>query len=71
MMNWFLNVFIAILSFAFIFIDSDLKNMIRHYKTQKKTWVSMCLFDNAAWVAFAFAMSLAPIAITVALQIVI
>ena len=30
------------------------------------TLLPMSIFDNAAWVAFAFAMSLAPIAIAVA-----
>ena len=67
-MNWFLNVFIAVFSFIFIFADSDLGNMIKHYKTQKKIWLGMCIFDNIAWIAFAFAMTLAPIAITVALS---
>jgi len=68
LMNWFLNVFIAVLSFIFIFVDSDLKKMFRHYKKEKKIWWGMCIFDNAAWIAFASAMVLAPIAITVALS---
>lgn len=68
MMNWFLNVFIAIISLIFILVKSDFKIMLSHTKTQKYTWIGMCLFDNAAWIAFAFALSMAPMAIAVALS---
>lgn len=68
MMNWFLNVFIAIMSFIFIFIDSDLKKMIKQYKTEKRVWWGMCILDNIAWIAFAFSMVLSQIAISVAIS---
>lgn len=68
MMNWFLNVFLAIISFVFIFIDSDVKSMFKHFKKQKFTWLGMVVFDNVAWISFAFAMVMAPIAITVAIS---
>ncbi len=68
MMTWFLNAFMAIISFGFIFIDSDFKKMIKHYKKEKITWWGMCIFDNMAWIAFAFSMVLSQIAISVAIS---
>lgn len=68
MMNWFLNVFMAVFSFAFIIYTSDFGKMLKHFKTEKRTWLSMSIFDNIAWIAFAFSMTLSPIAITVALS---
>lgn len=68
MMNFILNVIIAFSSFIFIISRSRFKKMIADVQKNKAEWISMCIFDNSAWIAFAFAMTLAPVAITVALS---
>jgi len=68
MVNWFLNVFLAAFSLIFLVAKGGVKDMARNYKVEKKVWLGMCIFDNLAWIAFAGAMSLSPIAITVALS---
>lgn len=68
MMNFFLNIFIAISSLAVIIYKGEIKKIIPSLKKDKGTWLGMCIFDNAAWIAFAYALVLAPIAITVALS---
>jgi len=67
-MNWFLSIFLAIISGLYIVFTGDIKKLTRHVKANKKFIASMCIFDNAAWIAFAFSMSLAPIGIAVALS---
>lgn len=68
MMNFFLNVFIAFFSLLFILYRGTLPKLFSDIRKDKKIWLGMCVFDNAAWIAFAFAMTLAPIAIAVALS---
>ncbi len=68
MMNWFLSVFLTVISFIFIFMNYNFKSLAKNYKTQKRIWWGMCIFDNLAWIAFAFAMTLSPIAIAVAIS---
>lgn len=68
MVNWFLNIFMMILSLIFIVSQRDIGNLIKHIKTNKKLCLQICILDNSAWIAFAFAMTLAPIGIAVALS---
>ncbi|MEK6927937.1 MAG: DMT family transporter [Nanoarchaeota archaeon] len=68
MMNFVLNVVIAIASLAVILYKKELKLLVPNIRKEKWTWLGMCVFDNIAWVAFAYAMILAPIAIAVALS---
>ncbi len=67
-MNWFLNVFIAVPSLVVIILKGNLKNFWPSIKRNKGKLIGMCIFDNAAWIAFAQAMILAPIAIAVSLS---
>ena len=66
MMNWFLNLFIALASFPFVVHSHTLSRVWKDAIDKKTLW--MCLLDNSAWIAFAFAMTLAPIAIAVAIS---
>lgn len=68
MMNWFLNIFIAFCSLVYILYKGKTKHMIKDSKKNKWTLLGMCIFDNAAWIGFAFAMTLSSIGITVALS---
>ena len=68
MINWFLNVFIALVCYG------RLKYYGKHTAMWQNCWRykhflgKMCILDNAAWIAFAYAMVLAPIGIAVALS---
>jgi len=65
---WFLHGGIAIASFLVIVAKGYTKNLVKSFKKGKKLILSMSILDNSAWIAFAFAMTLAPISITVALS---
>lgn len=68
MVNWFMNVFIMVFSFIFIIFEGDFQNLVRHIKRNKKLCLAMSVLDNSAWIAFASAMALTPIAVVVALS---
>jgi drug/metabolite transporter (DMT)-like permease len=68
MANFFINVFIMIATAIFLVGKGKFGKTIRDAFSYRGTLLPMSIFDNAAWVAFAFAMSLAPIAVAVALS---
>ena len=68
LMNFFLNVFIAVASGLFLLARGELHKFFRDFVQTRKLMLPMLISDNAAWVAFAFAMTLAPIGIAVALS---
>lgn len=68
MVNWFFNFVITIGCLIFLIKRGDLRTIFSDIKKSKGWWFGMCVLDNSAWVAFAFAMSIIPIAITVALS---
>ncbi len=67
MVNWFIATFTAIICIV-IMIKNKRLSFVKHLRKNKKLLISMCLLDNIAWVAFAFAMTIAPISIAVALS---
>lgn len=68
MINWFMSIFMAIITFSYLLSKKRATKMKRDLLSEKKLLFSMCFLDNIAWAAFAFAMTLAPIAIAVALS---
>jgi len=68
MMNWFLNIFIALASFFYLSYNKKLSKLFRDVKSNKSFLLGMSVLDNGAWIAFAFSMLLIPIAIAVALS---
>ncbi len=68
MMIWFINIFIAIACLFYIIPKISRRKFIKNIRENKGILAGMCIFDNIAWVAFAYSMTLAPIAITVALS---
>ena len=68
MMNWFLNIFMAILCLIYIIYNNGITKLFKDAKKYKKPLIGMCVFDNMAWIGFAIALTLAPIGITVALS---
>jgi len=67
-MKWGMDLFLAVGSFIFVLKNKELKGFSKKIKQNKKTILFMSLFDNSAWLAFGFAMALAPISIAVAIS---
>lgn len=66
--NFFFNLVIAVGSGLFLLLSgrfSEFRSDLVHHRT---LILPMSILDNAAWIAFAFAMTLAPIGIAVALS---
>ena len=53
MMNFVLNVVVAIFSLIFIIYQRNTRKMLNNLKKDKLLWLGMCIFDNVAWIAFA------------------
>lgn len=68
MINWFTSLFLAIICLAYLAFNSKLHRLRLDIHKQKKFLLTMCIFDNAAWVAFAYSMALGPIAIAVSIS---
>ncbi|HVY01932.1 MAG TPA: EamA family transporter, partial [Candidatus Nanoarchaeia archaeon] len=66
--NWVINIVVALLCFAYLTYNNSIKEIFANTKKYSKIVLGMCVFDNIAWVAFAYAMVFAPIAIAVALS---
>ncbi|MBI2632714.1 DMT family transporter [Candidatus Pacearchaeota archaeon] len=66
--NWFLSTFLALACFIYLISKKNLRKTFKDVIKNKKLLFSMCTLDNIAWVAFAFSMTLAPIALAVALS---
>lgn len=65
---WFTNLVIVIFTFIFLASKGRLRKLKSDLSSNKKVLLGMCILDNLAWVSFAAAMVLSPIAITVALS---
>jgi len=68
MTNWFLNVFIALVCLSYIVCKGRLGRLERHVRDNTRLIFTVSAFDNLAWIAFAFAATLIPIAIAVAIS---
>ena len=68
MINWFINVFITIVCGIYIIKKKRVKKLIKDINKNKKFLGALSLLDNVAWIAFAASMTLAPIAISVAIS---
>ena len=65
--NWFLNVFLMIACLIYLLTQKKARILIKNAKEGGWSLWGMCILDNAAWIAFAYAMVFAPIGIAVAL----
>lgn len=68
MTNFFVNVFIAVISGAYLVCSGRAGRVIRDAISSRVLLLPTAIADNTAWIAFAFAMSLAPIGVVVALS---
>lgn len=68
MVNWFTDVMLAGIAYSKLRWHGKHKAMWQNCWKYKHFLGKMCVLDNAAWIAFAYAMVLAPIGIAVALS---
>ena len=66
--NFFVNIVIAGVLLFYLLYKGLFKKVLLDFKNNFKLMLTMSILDNLAWVAFVFAMSLAPIGIAVALS---
>ncbi len=62
---WFIHTFLAIVSFIWLWSTGSLPTLMQDFKSQAKVIIPMAIFDNAAWIAFSFAVLSIPIALTI------
>jgi drug/metabolite transporter (DMT)-like permease len=60
---WFINFFMTVACFAYLVVNKDWKNLYSDFKNNAKVVLTESLFDNAAWLSYAYAMTLIPISI--------
>lgn len=68
MVNFISDLFIAAAVGAFLLFSGRMGKTVKDIVQNKKMLFQMSVSDKAAWLAFAFAMSVAPIAVVVALS---
>jgi drug/metabolite transporter (DMT)-like permease len=68
LVNFFINLVSLVGSGIFLLWKGRFLNIFRDLARHPRTLVPMVILDNAAWVAFAFSLALAPIGIATALS---
>ncbi len=68
MASFLSDFFIALVTGAVLLSGGKFKHVIRDSIANKKVLLQMSIADNAAWLAFAFALTVAPIGVVVALS---
>jgi drug/metabolite transporter (DMT)-like permease len=68
MINWFTSLFLAIVCLVYLASKSGLHRLRLDAHKQKGLLLGMCVLDNGAWIAFAYSMVFAPIAIAVSIS---
>jgi len=63
--NWVMNLFIALVCAFYIITNKRTQKFVHHVKQNKKLLITVSIFDNFAWVCYAAAVTLIPIAIAV------
>lgn len=65
---WFSHAVIAVMCFVAMVYRRELHTLPRNIKKHPLPLLSLCLFDNAAWIGFAFATTLIPISLAVTIS---
>lgn len=67
-MNWFLSFILTIIPLSYMLLSKSTRAFFSQARSNKGFIATLCLLDNGAWVAYAFAASMTPIAIVVAIS---
>ncbi len=68
MVNWFTSLFLAVVCIAYLAHKSKLHKLRIDGGKKAGLLFGLCVFDNTAWIAFAYATVLVPIAIAVSIS---
>lgn len=60
---WFVHSLIAVVCFLYLLFKGELRSLVTDMKNYSSFIIAQSVFDNAAWIAYAFATTLIPIAI--------
>lgn len=66
--NWFTSLFMALCCFAYLIKRGSVSKLSTHLARHTRLVFTVSAFDNLAWIFFAYAASLIPIAIALALS---
>src|SRR3989338_2058158 len=66
--NWFMNIVLTLVCVFYIFVNHRTVKFISHMRQNKKLLLGMSIFDNLAWICYAGAATLIPIAIAVSIS---
>ena len=66
--NFISDLFIAVVTGIYLLVKGKFWRAWKDFRSNKKVLLQMSILDKVAWVAFAFAMTLAPIGVVVALS---
>ncbi|MDD5050153.1 MAG: EamA family transporter [Candidatus Pacebacteria bacterium] len=61
---WFINFFLTITTFVYLFAKGEWRSLPNDLRRHSKVILEESLFDNIAWLSYAFAMTLIPISIS-------
>lgn len=65
---WFFNMFIALVAFVYLALNKRLEPFFNDLRANPTLITAVCILDNTAWVCFAFACSVIPVIIALALS---
>jgi drug/metabolite transporter (DMT)-like permease len=68
MANFFVGLFLTVATGSYLIVSGKGRQLVEDVVKHRALLLPMSIADNVAWVAFAFAMTLAPIAVAVALS---
>jgi drug/metabolite transporter (DMT)-like permease len=63
MINWFVDVFVAVACIVYLLSAGRAREIIADFKNNRRLILTVSFFDNLAWVAFSSAMLFIPIAV--------
>jgi drug/metabolite transporter (DMT)-like permease len=66
--NWFIDVSLLFICAFYIIVNKRVHRLEKHLRENKKLILTVSFFDNFAWICFAVASTLIPIAIAIALS---
>jgi drug/metabolite transporter (DMT)-like permease len=68
MVNWFTSLFLAAITLGYLIYKSRVREIASDWRKNRKLIASMCVFDNLAWVCFAWSTLTIPIAIATSIS---
>lgn len=66
--NWFIDLFLMFISLFYIVSNKRVGKLVGDFRGNMRAILTVSTLDNLAWISFAFAASLIPIAIAVAIS---